>query len=68
MTQPKPIVADYGSAQMGGGQDAEPDVLLEFETANGLLILQLNQAGAAELEQALSDLPLSRHLRSHRQS
>jgi len=68
MTQPKPIVADYGSAQMGGGQHAEPDVLLEFETANGLLILQLNQAGAAELEQALSDLPLMRHLRSHRQS
>jgi hypothetical protein len=65
MTKPKPIIADYGSAEMGGGPVTEPDVLLEFETANGLLILQLNQAGAAELELALAELPLNRHLHRH---
>jgi len=56
MTQP--INADYGVAQMETDDPRSEVVLIEFETTTGLLVLRIPAAGAAELESALSTLPL----------
>jgi hypothetical protein len=60
-----PINVDFASVQMEHDDSECEVVLLAFEGADGMMVLRLPAAGAAELQSLLSDLPLG-HRPPHR--